>query len=304
MIRVRVPPWAKELFFRFGRDDVFAYAAALAYNFLFALFPLLLFLSALLAFLHAPANLATLVRGPIAQLVPPSVISLVSGTWRGLVRTRHPTLLSLGALGFLWGMSGAFRQLIDALNHAYEFPFPRHRPFWRMYGLSLAAGLGVGLMIAIVLMLVVLGGPLLHTVAWLAFGARLGQAAIWIRWLAFVALAWFSLSILYAVLPDRPLPLRVVNPGTLVALAIWFAVSWLFSLYVERFNTYDRVYGGLGAVILLLLYLYFAGLAILVGAEINAMWDHGHWPGLRGGFRRDAGAPRSRRPPRRPPSPR
>lgn len=304
MSRVRLPHWVHELFFRFGRDDVFAYAAALAYNFLFALFPLLLFLSALLAFLHAPTNLATVVKGPIAQLIPASVIALVSGTWRELVRSRHPTLLSLGVMGFLWGMSGAFRQLIDALNHAYEFPFPRHRPWWRVYALSLVAGLGVGLMIAVVILLVVVGGPLLHTVAWLAFRARLGPGVLWLRWIGFVALVWCSLSILYAILPDRPLPLRLVNPGTLVALAIWLLVSWLFSLYVDRFNTYDRVYGSLGAVILLLLYLYFAGLAILIGAEINAMWDHGHWPQLKGGSRRDGGAPRSPHPPHRPPSPR
>jgi membrane protein len=202
----------------------------------------------------------------------PSVRRFLIQAWSQLTAARHPTLLSVGALGFLWGMSGAFRQLIDAINHAYEFPLPRRRPQWKTYALSLLAGLGVGLGVATAISMVVVGPALLHAILGLVFRASLPMAAVAaIRWSVLVVLLWLALSVSYAILPDRPLPVRLLNPGTLVALCLWPASSVAFSFYVDHFNSYERIYGGLGGIILLMLYLYFAGLAIVIGAEINAL---------------------------------
>ena len=137
--------FVQSLIHRMIRDDAVTYAAALAFNFLFALVPLLLFLSALLAFLHLSRDASQLIQGPLTQVLPRPLLAFIVHFWRQLVVRRRPTLLSAGALGFLWGMSGAFRQLIDAMNHAYELPLPRRRPWWKTYALSALAGLSAGL---------------------------------------------------------------------------------------------------------------------------------------------------------------
>ncbi len=266
--------WGKLLAGRMTQDDMFAYAAALAYNFLFALFPFILFLSALLAFLHLSPHLHEVFKGPLSQLLPVSLVSFIATAWKQLVATRHPTLLSLGALGFLSGMSGAFRQLIEAMNHAYEFPLPRRRRLWKSYILSVLSGLAIGLIIALALLLASVSAQFLHSLVWLIFKLLVPAGVlIALRWIGLVILLWLTLIVLYAVLPDQPRPIRWLNPGALAAVAIWVLISLGFSFYIDRFNTYDRIYGSLGAIILLMLYLYFAGVALVVGAEITALTD-------------------------------
>ncbi len=278
--------WASLLIHRMTVDDMFAYAAALAYNFLFALFPLLLFLSALLGFLHLSPNVREVFRGPLSQLLPGSLLTFITNAWRQLILTRHPTLLSLGALGFLSGMAAAFRQLIEALNHAYEFPMPRRRPLWKSYALSLAAGLTVGLVIALAIFLSAVSSSFLRSVVTIALSVSIpATVLIGLRWLGLIVLLWATLSAIYTILPDRPRPLRLLNPGTLAALGLWLLISLGFSLYTDHFNTYDRIYGSLGAMILLMLYLYFAGMALVMGAEISALTDpeYGHPNDVRSG---------------------
>ena len=266
--------WVTALAERAARDDIFSYAAAMAYNLLFAFFPLLLFLSALLGFLHLSPNIREVFSGPLSQLLPASLLSFIAGAWRQLILARHPTLLSLGGLGFIWGMSGAFRQLIDAINHAYEFPLPRRRSLWKTVLLSLLTGLGVGLLMTLAVLLVVLGPSAVHSVLKILFRRELSAITVAIiRWLGLVVLLWWTLTVLYAVLPDHPRHLRLLNPGTLAALAIWIVISFGFSQYTDHFHTYGRVYGGLGTIILLMLYLYFAGLALVLGAEVSAITD-------------------------------
>ncbi len=266
--------FVQSLIHRMIRDDAVTYAAALAFNFLFALVPLLLFLSALLAFLHLSRDASQLIQGPLTQVLPRPLLAFIVHFWRQLVVRRRPTLLSAGALGFLWGMSGAFRQLIDAMNHAYELPLPRRRPWWKTYALSALAGLSAGLCFTAVIALAGFGTTGLHFVLWIALHRTFPPAGLAaLRWLFVLLVLWPALAVLYAVLPDRPLPVRWANPGTLAALGLWFVVSWGFSVYVNHFPTYSKVYGSLTTIILLMLFLYFAGLALVVGAEINAMVD-------------------------------
>lgn len=271
--------WGKVLIRRLVRDDLMSYAAAMAYNLLFAFFPLLLFVSALIGFLHLSPNPREVFSGPLSHLFPKTLLTFMASAWRELIVTRHPTLLSLGAVGFVWGMSGAFRQLIDAINHAYEFPMPWRRPLWKTVLLSLVTGLGVGLILSLAVALVIVGPTLIQSVLGLILHHVPSRATVTaVRWIGLVSLLWFTLTILYAVLPDRPQPLRWFNPGTLAALLIWLAVSLAFSFYIDHFNTYARVYGSLGTIILLMLYLYFAGLALVIGAEVTALSERGLKP--------------------------
>ncbi len=262
--------YLKQLAQRVARDDVGAYAAALSYNFSFALLPLLLFATALLAFLRFSDPVGVL-TAPLAGVVPKNVLGLVSAALAGVVRHKSPTVLSLGFVGFVWGMSGAFRQVIDAVNHAYEFRFPFRRRSWELYGLSVLLGMTVGSLLVAGLALSVLGPQAISGLATAVVDRpppRLALAVL--HWGVLAAMLWVALSVLYAVAPDRPQRFRWYTPGTLVALIAWAVLSIAFRQYTTRVNTFG-VYGTLGAMILLLLYLYLFGFLLLVGAEVNAL---------------------------------
>ncbi len=265
---------AKTFASRVAQDDMPSYAAALAYKFLFALFPLVLFLTALLGFMRLPGSIGQVTR-PLDALVPPAVLDLLQKSIVQAVHHENPTILSLGIAGFVWGMSGAFLGLMDAFNHAYELPYPYHRTVWQRYGLSLGTGIIVGLLFIAVLVIGTGGTEathwvLVHLIHWSA-GARASAA---VRWVLMLVLLVVSLDILYTVLPDLRLRFVILRPGTVLATAVFLVMSSLFSLYTSHFNTYNKMYGSLGTVILLLLYLYFFALAILLGAELNAMTEH------------------------------
>ncbi|POB11470.1 hypothetical protein CO251_04820 [Sulfobacillus sp. hq2] len=274
---VRLKQWirfGKELLRRLARDDMPAYAAALAYKFLFALFPLVLFLTALLGFLHIAGGVTKVVR-PLDAVIPPAVLHLLQRSIVEAVHHENPTVLSLGIVGFLWGMSGAFLGLMDAFNHAYELPYPYHRSLWHRYSVAIGTGVIVG-MLFIAVLVVGTGGSeatrwaLAHLLHWPVDQ----QVSIAIHWILLLVLLVLSLDILYTVLPDVGLRFMILRPGTILATVVFLVMSSLFSLYTSHFNTYNKMYGSLGTVILLLLYLYFFALAILLGAELNAMTGH------------------------------
>lgn len=271
---VGYPVWrfVKALVLRLGRNDIGAYSAALAYNFLFSLVPFALLLTSLLGFLHLPSDPRQWLQGPLQTILPTQVDQMILHYGHDIIQRRHPALISVGAMGFLWGMSGAFRQLIDAFNHAYEFPRPWQRPIWKTYALSLVAGAGIGLLIVSAIALVLLGHQVLHTLGMLLWHIHIPALVEQvIRWGGLFGFLWFSLTLSYAVLPDRPQPFRWRSLGTLTALVLWLVLSWGFSQYTRDFGQFNRIYGSLGGIILLMLYLYLTGLTILIGAEINAM---------------------------------
>lgn len=261
----------RELLSRVTQDDVGSYAAALAYNFLFAVFPLMLFLTALLAFLHLP-NLQQTLRGPVSNLIPASVLRFILTTLQSITHHKSPALLSVGALAFLWAMSGAFRQLIDAVNHAYEFPYPRRRKLWQTYAISVGLGLGFGILMVMGIGLTLSGVKVVQWVLLWAFGLH---ASPWVadilRWAGVLLGFLLVLSFLYAFLPDRPQPFKLWTWGGLFALVVFTGISLGFSFYVGHFSSYNRMYGSFGTVMILMLYLYILAWSLLLGAEINAM---------------------------------
>lgn len=251
---------------RLGRDEMGAYAAALTYNLLFALFPLVLAVTALI-----PASVQRALLVPLSSVVTPEVIALLRHTAAGGGSAGHPALVYAGVTGYLLGMSAAFRRLIDAFNHAYEFPRPLRRTPWRTVLLSVVLALTAGALLVVAMAMATLGQQL--TLALLgSVGGPLGGVAVGVvRWGALLALGLVMLALLYAFAPDRPCRFRLVSPGAAVAIIAWLAISFGFSLYLSHFNSYDLLYGSVGALILLLLYLYFLSYALLLGAELNVM---------------------------------
>lgn len=266
----------KELFKRVisevQQDNCAAYAAALAYYFLFALFPFFLFLTALLAYLPIP-NLMDQIMGSLAQVMPGETLSLVQDNLGNLVTQQRGGLLSFGILAALWTSSSAITAICDALNHAYDVE--EGRPFWKLRGTAilLTMGLSIFLIVSIVLLMF---GPQIG--GWLADFVGLGRAfeIAWniLRWPVILFLVTAAVAAIYYFAPDVDQGWKWMTPGSVFAVLLWLLISIGFSYYVNNFGSYDKTYGSIGGIIVLLTWMYASGFAILVGGEINAVIEH------------------------------
>ncbi len=254
------------------RHRVTVYAAALSYSFIFALFPLLLFVAALLAFLGAGHRIPIL-HGPESHLLAPGLLRLLEGAITSASRFKSPTLLSVGAIGFLGAMSSAIRQLMTAFNAVYGIETSR-RGFLATFALSVGLGLILGLLVVFAELVMVAGSHVIRSIT-LQSGMSGVSLALsqGVSWGLFLLTLWCVLTLLYNWLPESSTRFRWFLPGTVTALLLWLIMSWGFSLYVSHFAHYDRTYGSLGGVILLLLYLYLVSLTLLIGGLVNAIHD-------------------------------
>lgn len=253
-------------------DDVFARAAALAYYFLFALFPTLLFLTSLLGLLPGPGLMERLLAYA-RQALPGDAASLVTRTLGEIQAGARGGLLSIGALAALWAASAGMASVMKALNMAHGIEDPR--PWWkhRLVAVLLTVGFAIFILAALVL---IVFGPRIGEVV--AGGMGLGPqfTVVWnlVSLPLVIALVLVGIALVYYFAPATQQRWRWVTPGSVVALALWLAMSFGLRWYVARFADYSATYGSIGGVILLMLWLYLTGLVLLVGAEINAEIEH------------------------------
>ena len=252
-------------------DDVLGRSAQLAYYFLLALFPALLFLVSLIGYFAGEdselrANLfnylSTVLPGEASQLISKTVTDVTQGSGGGK--------LSFGILATLWAASNGMGAISETLNVAYEVK--ETRPFWRVRLTAIALTLALAFLIVSALVLVLYGHDLAELVAG-KFG--LGEAFEWawkiLQWPIVLAFVLFAFALLYYFAPDlHDQTWKWVTPGSVLGVALWLLVSFGFKAYLSYFNTYSATYGSLGAVIILMLWFYFTGAAILIGGEINS----------------------------------
>jgi membrane protein len=253
-------------------DDCLGRAAQLAYYFLFALFPFFLFLTALLGYLPIP-NLMDQIMNLLARAVPGEAIRLVRDNVASLVTEQRGGLLSFGILVALWSSSGAVTAITDALNRAYDVQ--EGRPWWKVRATAILLTVGLSLFIIAAIVLLMLGPQLGN---WVASAIGLGDAfeVTWniVRWPVIVVLMTVALAILYYFAPDVEQQWKWITPGAVFAVVGWIIASLGFSFYVNNFGSYNKTYGSIGAVIVLLTWMYLSGLFILVGGEVNAEIEH------------------------------
>ena len=250
-------------------DDTFTIAGALAYYFFLSIFPLLLFVLALTSVLPLHGLDAWLLEN-VAQSLPHEAYVLVERTVHGLVATPRSGLLSVGAALALWTASAAFTALINGLNRAYRVQDPR--PWWkvRLYAIGLTVGLSVFLVLAFVLTL--FGGQVVDLV-----GRHLGPAAaataLVVRWTITVAAVLLTVAAIYYACPAVEKEWQWIRPGAVLFTLGFAATSAVFSYYVGHFAAYDATYGSLGAVIILLVWMYILAAFLLLGGELNALLE-------------------------------
>jgi membrane protein len=254
------------------QDDCLGRAAQLAYYFLFALFPFFLVLTTLLGYLPIP-NLLDRLMDMLGQMLPGAALQLVQDNLHELVSGERGGLLSFGLLAALWTSSSALTAIMDSLNRAYDVE--EGRPFWKVRGLAilLTVGLSVFIIVSIVLLTF---GPQIG--GWIADQMGLGRVfqMAWnvLRWPVIVGLLIVAMALVYYLAPDVEQQWQWITPGSIVAVCGWLLASLGFSYYVNHFGSYNATYGSIGAVIVLLTWMYVSGFFVLVGGEINAEIEH------------------------------
>ena len=254
----------------FQRDDALGLAAQLAYFLILSLFPFILVLVSLMG-TFGSAELASDVLGYFRQVMPEEAYKLIK-TYTGDVISGErpaPYLFSFSILFTLWTASGAFAALINALNRAYDVQ--ETRPFWKVRGIAILMTLGLSVLILVGVLLLIVGAPIGRAIAEV-FGLGELFELVWniVRWPVALFFMVFTVALLYYFAPDIDQPFRWITPGGLIGVLLWVLASAAFSFYVNNFNTYNKTYGSIGVVIILLLYLYISSLTILFGAELNA----------------------------------
>jgi membrane protein len=253
-------------------DNGLGLAAQLAYYFFLALFPALLFLIALTSFVADPA-LVDRVVDMLSGTVPPDVVEIIRQQLTQIAAGDSGGLLTFGAVAALWSSSAALVAVIDALNRAYDVE--DQRPWWkqRLTAIMLTLGLALFVLVSIVL---VVAGPELAGFVTDRLGLSAAVAWTWkiLQWpLVFVLIAT-AVGLVYYFAPDVEQDFVWLTPGAVLATTLWIVGSLGFRVYVVNFGSYNETYGTIGGIMVLLLWLYLTGLAIIVGAEMNAEIEH------------------------------
>ena len=243
-------------------------AAALSYYFVLSFFPALILLSAVVAYLPVP-DLFNQALNAMASFLPADSMGLVRRVLSDVITPNRGTFLSFGILGTLWAASGGFAATIEALNMAYEVK--DDRPFWKTRPLAVGLAMLTGSLMLVALAVMIVG-PRFGT--WLANRVHLSYlfALLWpfIHWSIATVFTILAVETLYFLAPNVKQRFLATLPGAILAVGSWIALSYLLGLYFRHFANFNKTYGTLGAAIALMIWLYWTGFAMLVGAELNA----------------------------------
>jgi membrane protein len=250
------------------RNHTMQMAAALAYYFVLSLFPALIFLSAVVAFLPLP-DVFNQALGMMARFLPPDSMGLVRRVLSDVITPNRGTFLSFGILGTLWAASGGFSAAIEALNIAYDVQ--DDRPFWKTRPLAVGLALLTGGLMLVALSVMIVGPRFGE---WLAARVHLSYLFVllwpYIHWSIAIGFTILAVEALYFLAPNVRQRFLATLPGALLAVGCWIALSYLLGLYFRHFANFNKTYGTLGAAIALMTWLYWTGFAMLVGAELNS----------------------------------
>ncbi len=263
--------FSARLWTRISDHDIFGRAAQLSYYFLLALFPLLLFLMTLLGyFAQAGSDLRTKLLTYLATVMPSAAVTLVRTTLDEISQSAGGGKLSLGLMAALWAASNGMGAISETLNVAYGVK--EKRSWWRVRLVAIFLTITLSILIVVALAIVLYGGRIGDAIAG-HFGFSNAFTIAW-KLLQFpIALVFILLTfnLIYYFAPDDRHRRRFWwSKGSAVAVVLWLLVSFCFRLYLHFFNSYSVTYGSLGALIILMLWFYFTGLAILIGGEINS----------------------------------
>jgi len=252
-------------------DDVFGRAAELSFYLLLALFPLLIFLTSVIGLMMDAGNgLRSRLFAYLSQILPGSAFHLVDSTIAEVTAASGGGKIAFGILAALWAASSGMGAITEALNAAYGVK--ETRPWWKHRLTAVLLTVALSLVIISALVLLLYGGKITDYLA-LHYGLGTLFRITWkiLVWLIVLAFMLFGFALVYFFAPNvRQQKWTWITPGSVIGVALWLLVSFGFRLYLHFFDSYSKTYGSLGAVIVLMLWLYLTGAAILIGGEVNS----------------------------------
>ncbi|MDM7920753.1 MAG: YihY/virulence factor BrkB family protein [Pyrinomonadaceae bacterium] len=250
-------------------DDILGNAAQVAFYFSFALFPLLLFLTSLIGLiLNDKADLQAELFTILAQAMPASAYDLVAKTMAEVTSSASGGKLTFGILITLWSASAGVDNMRGTLNEVYNLE--ETRSWFKAKLVSLLLTLGIGVLILIALGFLVYGSQVIGLLIPVDSPVLLEA----LEWIVILCLLLLAFALLYNFAPNHePLEWKWISPGAVIGVVLWIVLSTAFRIYLRYFDNYSATYGSLGAMIILLFWLYLTALVILIGGAINAIFD-------------------------------
>lgn len=261
-----------KLWYRILETDIFDRSAQTAFFFTFALFPLLFFIVSLFGLVIGTTDtLREELFSYLHRLMPAVVYTLVSTTLLEIIKNSSGTKVVLGLAAALWAASAGVDGIRNALNAVYSLR--EHRSWWQTKLQSVLITLLMIFLIGGVLLVVFYGGRFATS---MSQSAGVDATSFWIvgaiQWITIVAILLVACELIYNLLPAfQPRRWIWLNAGSVVAIVSWIVLTGAFRLYLQYFNSYDRTYGSLGAVIVTMLWLYFTAMSVMIGGIINVV---------------------------------
>jgi membrane protein len=249
-------------------NHVLSFAAALSYYFVMAFFPALIALAAIVAYLPVPDLFNTIV-GTLARVVPPESMGLIRRIVADVITPSRGALLSFGLVGTIWTCSSGFAAMIEALNVAYDVP--ETRPWWKTRLLAIELIFIIGTLVTLAFTFMILG-PRFGEFLANQLGVAPVFAMLWpvLRYVLAITFIVIAVDALYFLAPNLKQRFFQILPGAVLAVVGWILLSDGLSIYLHKFAHLNKTYGVLGGGIAFLIWLYWSGFLILLGAELNS----------------------------------
>jgi membrane protein len=265
-------PTLKRTAQEFQEDNLTDWAATLTYYGLLSLFPALIALVSIVGLVGDPESTTNTLTDIVNRVGPDSATTTFEGPIRQVTESRATAGFALVAstLVALWSASGYLGAFIRASNVVYEKR--EGRPFWKLRPLQLLLTLVIVLLLALMALGIVLTGPIVSDVAE-PIGVSSTAVSIWsyAKWVVIAALFLLMIGLIYYASPNvKQRGFVWITPGGIVALVAWLLASAGFGIYVSQFGSYNKVYGSMAGVVVLLIWMWITNLAILFGHELNA----------------------------------
>jgi membrane protein len=270
-----VVPLVKKTFREIREDRIMSLAAETAYYFFFSLFPLLLFMTPLLGLVGNGQQLMQALIGHLSATMPPDTMSLLTRVLGEIITSSGGAgVMSIGALLAGWSGSNIFGSLMGALNVAYDVD--ETRPWWKQQLIRIGVLLiaGATMLFATIIFL---DGE--RVAQWMGRLLGLGQSAVDAWSVLQVVLAVVLLialgAVVFKLLPNVHQRWTHVFIASAISTALWIVATLVFRFYVQNFGSYNKTYGTIGAVIMLLTWMYYSMFVLLMGGELASELHHG-----------------------------
>ncbi len=261
----------KKIVTRVGKQRLFGLSGEIAYNAMLSIFPAILaVLTAIGLFAESLQSTFKQLAVQLSKVAPDQALALIHNFAREITHTKNTGLFSISFIAAIWAASGALSAAMNALDQIAQIPPEQARPFWKAKLVSLGLTVGTMFLLVVASFLVFISDLivkfLVREISSLSILANVWQLLSWPLALGIVSLAF---AFVYRYGPSRWTHGTPIMPGAVLAAVSWAILSALFRLYVANFGNYNRAYGAVGAVIVLMLWLYLSAVVILVGNELN-----------------------------------